>query len=349
MRSVVYIIPTIWTGGSGKQLRGYPHAQVLAFYFLTAPSSNMIGLYYQPLTTILHETGLTFEQFKEALDLVSSVDLAHYDQDACMVWVPESARYQIGETMSARDKRRIPLLRELALAKKHPFAMEFMQRYGNSYQLATDHYTPEQVKTKGHPHTQMPHPSTSDAPLPIHTHTNQPPSDLVTDQKLPDRLSLRERAELWLKDPQAGSYLAPNPEGWPEIRALCETVATMFKHKQVLYPRVSTDVRVRVVLQRLAEGYELDQLTLAVQGAARDTEHYGSKAQFQNLQTILADGARVDKFCQLAQSDVPAANTGVRSRRGDGPLQPDNGAPNPFAVYKAEQAELDRKRKEEKS
>jgi hypothetical protein len=155
VRAVAYLVPTFWTRGSGKKLRGNPEAQTLALYLVSAPASNLIGLYYQPLTTILHETGLTEAEFREAMAKVSEVDIAHYDPEACMVWVPESAKYQIGDTMTQRDKRRAGVERELELAGSHPFVAEFLKRYGAPFGIdSKQNETVPETKLEGASGTQ---------------------------------------------------------------------------------------------------------------------------------------------------------------------------------------------------
>jgi hypothetical protein len=323
LRAVAYLVPTFWTRGSGKKLRGQPEAQTLALYLMTAPASNMIGLYYQPLPTILHETGLTAEEFVEAMLRVSTAEIAYYDEDACMVWVPESAKYQIGETLKPNDKRRAAVERELEMAGDHRFAAAFLERYAAPYGLEAPE--PEglpqttEAPSEGHPRDEKPRSPSLPSP------NSGSVSDPDPDQ--PDRSDLPGRAQLWLDDPQRASLVAPQPERWPEVRALSERCAVLFKRRAVEFPRTPNDPRCRVVLARLAEGYDVDRLMLALEGASRD-EHYQRSPQFQNLAQVLRDAAQVDRFCALAEAP---ADTTPRSgqQRGPGPK------PSSFDVAKA--------------
>jgi hypothetical protein len=317
MRAVAYLVPTFWTRGSGKKFRGHPLAQTLALYLMSAPASNMVGLYYQPLTTILHETGLTAEEFDAAMVRISEVGFAYYDREACMVWVPESANYQIGEKLHPKDKRRPAVVREIEMAGGHRYAEEFVAKYGVAYGLG-------ESEAQGLPPPQ----EAPSEPLPSEQKPRSPSLSLLSasgsETEDPDRLPLRERSALWIKDPTSASLAAPNPESWPEVRALCEAVGVAFK-RPPLFPRTPTDPRVRAVLERLAEGYELAQLDRAVRGAALD-EHFAKNAQFQSLNTILRDSAQVDRFCALA--DAPPARA---SPRRNGPPQPNAHNVNPLA------------------
>ncbi len=137
MRSYAQIAPTFWTRGSGRKLRGNQKAQVLALYFMTAPSSNLIGLYYLPLTTICHETGLDPEGVREAMGVESLREIVQYDFEQEIVFLPECARYQIGEAMEAKDKRRAAVERELLVFAGHEFHNEFLCRYGGPFGLRT--------------------------------------------------------------------------------------------------------------------------------------------------------------------------------------------------------------------
>lgn len=75
MRDYAIVSPYFWLGSTGKMVRGRKNAQVLAFYLLTCPSSNMLGMYYLPIPTMVHETGLTEDEVMAALDLLSTPDL----------------------------------------------------------------------------------------------------------------------------------------------------------------------------------------------------------------------------------------------------------------------------------
>lgn len=135
MRDYAKISPLFWTRGSGKKLRGNSDAQVVAFYLVTCPAANMIGVYYQPLVTVAHETGLSIDDTRAAIAACAKADFAHYDEEAELVWVPNMASYQIGDDLKPGDKRRGSILAELAKVDGHRFADSFRKVYRDSYGL----------------------------------------------------------------------------------------------------------------------------------------------------------------------------------------------------------------------
>lgn len=136
MRDYGKVAPSFWTRGTGKRLRGKPDAQVLALYLATCPAANVIGIFYVPLATMAHETGLSPERVGAAMTLLRDLDFAIYDDDTETVWIPTLATYQVAESLEPGDKRRIGLVRaELKRLGKHPFLRLFWERYGAAYNL----------------------------------------------------------------------------------------------------------------------------------------------------------------------------------------------------------------------
>src|SRR5262245_10142992 len=134
MRTTAMLKPRFWSSGSGRELRGDQPAQVLAIYLMTSPHSTMIGLYYESLVSILHETGLTEAQFRAAINKIEAI--ARYDEKAGLVYLPNGAEHQVGETLSVRDKKRPAILGQLRTYGKHPFVTEWVKRYYAAYELA---------------------------------------------------------------------------------------------------------------------------------------------------------------------------------------------------------------------
>lgn len=106
MRDYSKIGPQFWIGKTGKKLRAAGEkAQIVGMYLLTSPHSNMLGLYYQPLLYIAHETGLGIEGALEGLLRCVEAGFCAYDDVSECVWVYEMAKYQIGESLKPNDKR----------------------------------------------------------------------------------------------------------------------------------------------------------------------------------------------------------------------------------------------------
>lgn len=149
MRDYGKLSPFFWTRGSGKKLRGHPEAQVVAAYLSTAPAANMIGIYYVALATISSDTGIPQDRAREALKLVADAGYAFYDSDDEIAWVPNHAKFEIGDQLRPGDKRRPRVYAELNQVSDHRFATDFRKRYASGYGLEP----PTEGASKGHPAT----------------------------------------------------------------------------------------------------------------------------------------------------------------------------------------------------
>lgn len=126
---------SFWTGDTGRQLRGDHEAQILALYFVTAPTSNMIGLYYLPWPTILHDTGLSDKGASKGLRRGIQLGFASYDRDSGWVFVPQMAFFQLGAKLEPKDKRIAAVQKLYDEACKCPFADDFWNLYGEQYHI----------------------------------------------------------------------------------------------------------------------------------------------------------------------------------------------------------------------
>ena len=138
MRDYSRVAPAFWSGSTGKKLRGHRDAQLLALYLITCPSANMLGLYYLPLPTLLHEIGISREGASKAFRSVFEAGFAYYDEATEYVWVPEMAKFQIGGSLKPDDKRVTGIERELELHRKSPFFNAFLDRYRAAFHLKTE-------------------------------------------------------------------------------------------------------------------------------------------------------------------------------------------------------------------
>lgn len=135
MREYAKLAPPFWIGATGKQLRGDPDAQVMALYLISSPHSNMLGLYYLPMTYLCHETGLTAEGASKALRRCIEVGFCDYDPETEMVWVIEAARFQIAERLSPNDKQTKGIANELSKLPKARLAAAFAEKYREAFHL----------------------------------------------------------------------------------------------------------------------------------------------------------------------------------------------------------------------
>lgn len=151
MRDYSKISPRFWTGQTGKKLReSGPDAQRVAFYLVTCPSANMIGLYYLPLPTLMHEVGISEKGALEALRRIADAGFASFEGVFEHVFVPEMAAHQIGEPLDIKDNRVKGVIREWLTMRKSPFFMDFHRRYAESFHLPDPESLPRGLEA---PHT----------------------------------------------------------------------------------------------------------------------------------------------------------------------------------------------------
>lgn len=125
-----------WTGETGKVIRALGcEAQVVSAYLLTCGSSNMIGLYYLPISLLCHETGIPLEGASKALRSLSEAGFAHYDEREEVVFVPRMASEQIESELNAGDKRCAGIARELKEFEKSRFFPAFVYLYRKAFHL----------------------------------------------------------------------------------------------------------------------------------------------------------------------------------------------------------------------
>lgn len=127
---------SFWTGPTGRQLRGDSDAQVLAFYLMTSPHANSLGVYRCPLQHMAYETGCPIEGTTKGLRRLSEVGFCTFDDVTETVWVHEMARYQIGDSLKPKDKRQIHIQRIFAAIENPLILKRFFEKYGTAYQLS---------------------------------------------------------------------------------------------------------------------------------------------------------------------------------------------------------------------
>jgi len=137
MRDYAKVVPKFWTGETGKAIRKKgPEGVVVAMYLMTSPHSNMLGLFYQPLLYMAHETGLGLEGATKGLQTCIEEGFCRYDDASEMVWVEEMAKFQIGSNLKAADNRCAGIQKEYDALQDNPFLYEFWLRYHPEYHLS---------------------------------------------------------------------------------------------------------------------------------------------------------------------------------------------------------------------
>ena len=138
MREYAKLAPTLWTGETGKALRKKgPEALIVAVYLMSSPHSNMLGLYYQPVMYMAHETGLGIEGASKGLLCCIEASFCSYDADTEMVYVHEMAAYQIGAALSSGDKRCKGIQKDYDALPSCPFLASWFDRYCADFNLTT--------------------------------------------------------------------------------------------------------------------------------------------------------------------------------------------------------------------
>lgn len=331
MRTYATVRGTFWVRGSGKKLRGNPEAQVLAMYLMTCCQGTLCGLFSIALPTIAHETGLSLERLPELFADIG--EIAKYDPEEELCWVPNAAREQLGETMAPKDKRRVGLLRELKQFEGHAFHREFIQLYWEAYSLekpspsqgvTVDDACTLEGASKGHPlsrptlgqgqgqglgHDQV-RGGAGGGPEPE-------PTRLPTSRADAERIPIELRCRLALQNPHDADHASPGQ--WPEVRAVAEAFHAAMGFRK---PRLGgmSDAGVRAIIERFAEGYGPDELVRAVAAAPgqpmfRDGRPKGLASLTAEVVRRLVEGAPKTQGDPAATDAAAAARRAAEQRR----------------------------------
>lgn len=128
---------TFWTGPTGRQIcaMGQDH-QLVALYLMTGPNSNMIQLYHLPLPLAsYHLANYPLKGLAKVLQSLREVDFVRFDETTDAIFLPQGAKYQIGEWLKPKDNVVKHIKRELLKWRKHRFYKDFLSIYGDNYSL----------------------------------------------------------------------------------------------------------------------------------------------------------------------------------------------------------------------
>ena len=140
MRDYGKVAPQFWTGKTGKELKAQGHeAVIVAFYLMTSPHANMLGLYYLPKLYIAHETGLGMEGACKGLARAIEAGFCSYDEASEHVFVHAMARFQIGDALKADDKRCKGIENELSKVPESELRQRFRDIYTEAFNLSKTH------------------------------------------------------------------------------------------------------------------------------------------------------------------------------------------------------------------
>lgn len=136
MRDYSRVSGKFWTSKTGKDIkkRGQ-EAVIMAMYLMTAPQSNMLGLYYLAIPTAGHESGLGSEGASRGLQFCIEAGFCDYDIETEMVWVFEMAKYQVGGALKASDLQVKGVQKQYNELAENPFLARFYDRYGQDFKM----------------------------------------------------------------------------------------------------------------------------------------------------------------------------------------------------------------------
>lgn len=143
MREYAKLGPTFWTGETGKAIRRRgSEAVIVSLYLISSPHSNMLGLYYQPILYMAHETGLGIEGATKGLRDCVEEGFCSYDEDTEMVFVHEMALWQIADVLSSTDKRCKGIQKDYEALPACPFLEAWFDRYVEAFKLTKKRSNP---------------------------------------------------------------------------------------------------------------------------------------------------------------------------------------------------------------
>lgn len=136
MREYAKVAPKMWHGKTMKALRKHPEGLVVALYLMTSPSSNMLGLFAQPVLYMAYETGLGVEGASKGLQHCVEAGFCSYDEESEFVWVHEMASYQIAPELKGTDLRCKGIQKDYEALPDNPFLSAFYDRYVKAFHLS---------------------------------------------------------------------------------------------------------------------------------------------------------------------------------------------------------------------
>lgn len=149
MREYGAVSPQFWLGKTGKKLRGDLEAQVLAFYLMTSPHANMIGVFYCPVMYMSKETGLPIEGASKALGRLVEEGFCVYDEESETIFVRTMVEHQVGKDIKPGDKRLMGIRKEWQKIAVPCLKRAFFDQYATDYGLEMEgHASPLQAPTK---------------------------------------------------------------------------------------------------------------------------------------------------------------------------------------------------------
>jgi hypothetical protein len=119
-----------------------------------------------------------------------------------------------------------------------------------------------------------------------------------TDARVGEPSEVQAKASAYVRDPNRTALEHGPVEKWPEVVAAAEVFEAEWPGSGSLRSR---DSRALVIVERYAQGFTLDDLRDAAEGAKRDP-HIASNPTFQTIKTVWRDEGQIDRFRKLLTS-----------------------------------------------
>lgn len=138
MREYGKVTSRLWTGRTGKAIRGNAYAQALASYLVNCPHGNMIGLFHLPFSYIQADLGWSLPRIKQTLDALPE-DFVLYDYERDRVLVMEAWRIELcADDMGPTDNRKKQVANLLRPQAESPLVACFLARYPLTREAISD-------------------------------------------------------------------------------------------------------------------------------------------------------------------------------------------------------------------
>ena len=292
MRDFAKISPKFWMGHTGRVIRELgPEAQITALYLLTSPHSNMLGLYYCPITYISHDTGSPLEGASKALLSLIEGYFCAYDFAAEMVWVFEMAKFQISDQLLPQDKRCTGIQNMYNELPANAYLGDFFDKYASRFNLKTkrENVILEKPLPRG----------LQGASKPLRSKEKEKEKEKekykLQNQCRADALAVGEVVE------SLPATICHTNNG-----RLASVVQAVVEHYKQFHPRsyrVMPDAKskeAKLIKERVAEGSTVEQLCSAIDGMHRTPHNLGATngTKYLALTLCLRNREQVDRFVE---------------------------------------------------
>ncbi len=130
MRTFSQIEPKFWLSDTGKEIiSSGSKPTMLAFYFMTCPSSHACGIFYCPIYLIASETQLPVDDVTSCIDELEKVSFIKYDTQNDLAWIINMGAYQANLT-SKTDKKYKNSIKHIQQLPACDLIYEFADYYG---------------------------------------------------------------------------------------------------------------------------------------------------------------------------------------------------------------------------